>query len=155
MKRAFAALSLAMLACPAGAQISTLNDGYLVCPAEQTRLGVDVVHETCGTLSPPDFAATRFGSLEDLKAAEAARDAFRSDVDAYGQCVSDFITAYQQPGMPADSRAPDHAACAHSWAEDQATQAVREFGRACIDFSDRSMLDVTITPWSGACYPAS
>ena len=56
---------------------------------------------------------------------------------------------------PADSPAPDQAACAHSWAEDQATQAVRDFGKACVNFSNRSMMDRAIAPWSGDCYPSA
>ena len=51
--------------------------------------------------------------------------------------------------------APDQAACAHSWAEEQATQAVRDYGRACIAYSNRSMTDSSLTPWSGACYPTT
>lgn len=153
MMRALAALSLMLAAVPATAQTIAANDGYRVCPAEKTREGVSVVQDACGALERPDFAGAAFSTLAELETARARRDAFRSDVDAYGQCVSDFITAHQRPGMPADSKAPDQAACAHSWAEDQATEAVREFGRACIDFSNRSMTDARITPWDGACYP--
>ena len=153
MLRAFAAVSLVLIASPASARQVTASDDYRVCSAEKTAEGLEVVRSACGTFNKPDFSAAEFSSPEEVKAGEALRDLLRGEVWDYAQCVTKFITAYQQPGMPADSTAPDLAACAHSWAQDQATAVVREFGRACVDFSNRSMMDARITPWDGACYP--
>ena len=153
MLRLLAAVSFLLSALPASAQEIVANDGYRTCPAEKTQEGLDVVRSACGTFNAPDFSGAYFGSLEALKEAEALRDLFIGEVHDYGLCVTDFITAQQQPGMPADSHAPDQAACAHAWAEDQLTETVREFGRACIDFSNRSMRDARIAPWDGECYP--
>ena len=142
-----------LLAFSASAQEFQISNDYRVCPADRTREGISVVQGTCGDLERPDFSTSNFASLDELQAGETERDTFQARVSAYSACVTDFITAYQKPGMPADSMAPDQAACAHSWAQDQATETVREFGRACINFSNRSMMDARIEPWDGACYP--
>jgi hypothetical protein len=143
-----ALLALPMLAGQAAA------DTYRTCPAATTEQGRSIVSAACGALSAPDFTAASFTSPLDLDAARGERDAFLARVDAYAACVSDFIDRSRQPGMSADSLTPDQAACAHSWAEDQATEAVRTFGRACIDYANRSVMDARLTPWTGACYPS-
>lgn len=155
MKPVIAALSIATLALPATAQQFAANDGYRICPQTQTTKGRDVVAEQCGALQRPDFSAASFASLAELKDAELRRENFTRQVADYGVCVTAFINSYRRPGAPADSKAPDQAACAHSWAEDQATQVVREYGKACVAFSNRSMMDADITPWSGECYPSA
>lgn len=156
MKRSLSALLvLSTLATGvANAQQLVAADGYRTCPADQTTKGLRVVETACGTVDRPDFSTASFSGLSDLQEAESQRDAFATSVKEYGQCVTRFINSYRRPGADANSTAPDEAACAHSWAEDQITQTVMEFGRACVDFSNRSMTDRSIDPWSGACYPA-
>ncbi|MEO0816324.1 MAG: hypothetical protein AAFX86_03355 [Pseudomonadota bacterium] len=154
MKTAFAALTLTLFVGTATAQQYASADDYRTCPAAQTSEGLSVVESTCGKLTPPAFGSANFNSLFELERAEAARDAFTTQVAEYGNCVSRFIDSYRRPGADANSTAPDKAACAHSWAQDQIVQATRDYGRACIEFSNRSMVDATIEPWSGACYPA-
>ena len=145
MRIMLAALALASGPLTATAQQAIPSNGYRVCAPEQTMQGRTIVREACGDLVQPDFA----------EAAGEARETFLAEITAYAACVSGFIDAARQPGMPADSLAPDQAACAHSWAEEQATQAVRDYGRACIAYSNRSMMDSSLTPWSGACYPTA
>lgn len=154
MKRVLAAVILACGAGTATAQSLAAADSYRICPPAQTDEGRRVVAKACGMLQPPALGAASFANLDDLHAAEATRDAFNAKVEDYGRCVSRFIDSYRRPGADATSRAPDQAACAHSWAQDQLVQAVRAYGRACVDFSNRSMTDSTLSPWSGACYPA-
>jgi len=154
MRSLLSALALASLAAPCLAQVSTASDGYRVCAPEQTAQGRAIVRQACGDLVPPEAPAPYFTSLDALESARAVREAYVARITAYTACVSDFIETHHQPGAPATSLAPDQAACAHSWAEDEATQAVREFGRACIDFSNRTVMDSRLTPWSGECYPA-
>lgn len=154
MKSALATLTLTLFVGTAAAQQYASADGYRTCPPAQTTEGLSVVESTCGTLTPPTFSSASFNSLAELETAAAARDAFTTEVAEYGACVSRFIDSYRRPGADANSTAPDKAACAHSWAQDQIVQATRDYGRACIDFSNRSMVDRTIEPWSGACYPA-
>ncbi len=153
-----AALTLIPLitALPAAAQQFAANakQDYRVCPVAQTERGRAAVAAQCGDIVAPDFAGARFSSSADLEAARLKREAFASQVSTYGRCVTAFINSYRRPGAPADSTAPDEAACAHAWAEDQATQTVRTFGRACVDYSNRSMTDRKLTPWSGACFPS-
>jgi len=127
---------------------------YRTCPIDQTLEGIEVVQPACGTVERPNVP-TSYQSLADLRSAQSTRDRFRSQVANYGACVSDFIDDQRRPGADATSRAPDQAACAHAWAEQQATELVREVGYACIDFSNRSMTDKTIAPWSGDCFPTS
>ncbi|MCA8900993.1 MAG: hypothetical protein KDA53_07045 [Hyphomonas sp.] len=153
--RAILAAALALAALPASAQQFAAYDGYRVCQKAMTDAGIRVVAEACGVLKTPDFSGAEFSSLTDLESARDTREAFTQQVDTYGACVSAFIDSYRRPGAPADSPAPDQAACAHSWAEDQATQAVRDFGKACVNFSNRSMMDRAIAPWSGDCYPSA
>ncbi|MEO1405996.1 MAG: hypothetical protein AAFV54_05840 [Pseudomonadota bacterium] len=143
-----------LAALPVSAQQYASNE-YRVCPAAQTERGVSVVEATCGQIRRPDFVAMEIESLSDLRQAETQRDTFRTQVTEYGTCINAFINSYRRPGADATSTAPDEAACAHAWAEDQVTQSVMEFGRACIDFSNRSMTDRTIEPWSGSCYPTA
>ena len=154
MKIALAALAMTFATGTAAAQQFAAADGYRVCPQAQTIQGIDVVRQACGSLKPPSFSSASFSSLSELKAAEAEREAFEVKVAEYGSCVTSFINSYRRPGADANSQAPDQAACAHAWAQDQATEVVRDYGRACVDFSNRSMVDSSIEPWSGACYPA-
>ena len=154
MKFFFVAAALAVCALPATAQAYAANNGYRVCAPEQAAQGLSVVKETCGELQSPDFANVAFGSEAEVEAARIKREGFTTQVSTYNRCVTQFINSYRRPGAPADSTAPDQAACAHSWAEDQATQAVRDYGKACVDFSNRSMTDSKIAPWSGECYPS-
>lgn len=128
---------------------------YRVCTPEASAEGRWVVKDACGTLAIPDFTGVEFQSAEELEAGRILRDAFLREVATYSACVTDFITTSQQPGMPADSTDPDKAACAHSWAEDQATMAVRGFGQACVDYANRSVMDIRVKPYDGPCYPAA
>lgn len=155
MKYVLAAAAMLVMTAPATAQQIAANNGYLVCPAAQTQTGKSVVAAQCGDLQAPDFANARFNSLSEMEAAQANRDQFTRSVAEYGTCVSGFIRSFQVPGAAADSTEPDQAACAHSWAEDQATKAVRDFGKACIDFSNRSMTTSSIEPWAGDCHPTA
>lgn len=152
MKSALFALLL-LCAAPAATAQPIAAEDYRTCPLQETERGVSVVESACGTLTPPDFTSGEINSLDDLQSAAQRRDAFARDVSVYGTCISQFINAYRRPGADATSTAPDEAACAHAWAEDQATQSVKNYGRACVDFSNRSMIDTTIEPWSGQCYP--
>ncbi len=155
MKIAFAAAALVFVAGSATAQQYAANEAYMVCPAAQTNEGLRVVEDACGVLKAPTFDKAGFSSLAELESARTTRESFTAKVDEYGQCVTQFINSYRRPGADANSKAPDQAACAHSWAEDQATKAVRDYGRACVAFSNRSMTDSTIKPWSGECYPSA
>lgn len=156
MKRTlFAFAVVAALVSSASAQQYAAYEGYRVCTPAATNQGLEVVREQCGSLQAPNFAAVSISSESELKAYEAQREQFRSDVKVYGQCITQLINSYRRPGAPADSKVPDQAACAHSWAEDQATQSVRTFGKACIDFSNRSMMSPEIKPYDGACYPTA
>ncbi len=154
MKTTLAALVFSVSAMSASAQQYAASQDFMTCPQSQTDEGLDVVKAACGSISRPNFSTLNIMTLSDLEAAQLQREAFNARVDEYGACITQFINSYRRPGAPADSKAPDQAACAHAWAEDQATQSVREFGRACIAFSDRSMIDRSIEPWSGACYPS-
>jgi len=152
MKSAFAAILFISGAASASAQVYAAND-YRTCPQPQTQKGLTVVESACGTLTRPNFTPGTLHSLADLQKAQAERDGFNTSVADYGVCITKFINSYRRPGADATSTAPDEAACAHAWAEDQATEVVREYGRACIEFSNRSMTDTSIDPWSGECYP--
>lgn len=154
MRIFLATLTVAALAAPGSAQQYAASDGYRVCAAAQTEQGRDIVRQACGDIARPGFDTASFASLAELETARAARETYIRGINAYTACVSDFIDAQRRPGSPADSLAPDQAACAHSWAEEQATVAVRTYGRACVDFSNRSMTDSSLTPWSGECYPS-
>jgi len=153
MKTAILALALSVSGPLATAQQIAAANGYTTCPEEQTSDGLEVVKTECGSLSAPDFSNMSISSLSDLQAAMAKRDGFRADVKSYGVCVTKFIDSYRRPGADATSKAPDQAACAHAWAEDQSTQIVRDFGKACIDFSNKTMMDSSIPDYLGNdCY---
>lgn len=155
MKKTLVAAALTLsLACAASAQQYAANEGYRVCAPSATTQGIEVVKDQCGSVRAPNFTAITIASEAQLMSLEAEREAFRSEVKAYGQCISQLINSYRRPGMPADSQVPDQAACAHSWAEDQATKIVRDFGKACIDYADRSIMDSSLKPFDGACYPS-
>lgn len=153
MRSLLSALVFAALAAPCLAQGSDASDDYLVCAPEQTAQGRAIVRQACGDLDVPEAFAPYFTSLDELESARAIREAYRARIIDYAACVSDFIESHHQPGTSPASLAPDQAACAHSWAENEATQAMREFGRACVDFSNRTVMDSRLTPWSGECYP--
>jgi len=153
MKTAIFALAFAVSAPFAMAQQVAAANGYTTCPASQTTDGLDVVKTQCGSLSTPDFANMSISNMTELRAAMAKRDGFRTDVKSYGVCVTQFINSYRRPGADANSTAPDQAACAHAWAEDQSTQIVRDFGKACIDFSNKTMMDIDLPDYLGNdCY---
>lgn len=153
MRTAFAVAILISIAGNGAAQQYASNV-YTVCPANQTEQGRQVVEATCGEITRPRIVQGSINSLTDLQSAQAKRDAFTQQVTDYGVCITNFINSYRRPGADATSTAPDEAACAHAWAEDQVTQSVMEYGQACIEFSNRSMTDTSIEPWSGACYPS-
>lgn len=156
MKKLILALAVSgAIAAPASAQQYAANDGYRVCVPAATNAGIEAARQSCGTVLAPNFAGLAINSENELKQLESRRDGFRTEVKAYGQCVTQLINSYRRPGAPADSQVPDQAACAHSWAEDQATQIVRDFGKACIDYSNRSMMSPDLPPYDGACYPTA
>lgn len=155
MKSLILAFALLGAAMPAMAQQYAANDEYRVCAPAATNAGVEAARTACGVVLAPDFSALQINSESELKSFETRRDGFRTEVDAYGQCVTQLINSYRRPGAPADSPVPDQAACAHSWASDQATQVVRQFGKACIDYSNRSMMSPDLPPYDGACYPSA
>lgn len=153
MKTAFFALALAVSAPMATAQQIAAADGYTTCPASATTDGLEVVKDKCGALSTPDFANMSITNMTELRTAMAKRDGFRTDVKDYGVCVTNFINSYRRPGADANSKAPDQAACAHAWAEDQSTQIVRDFGKACIEYSNKTMMDSDLEDYLGNdCY---
>lgn len=151
MKLALTALAFA-IALPASAQQFASAGEYRTCSPAQTRTGIEAVSQTCGTLTKPVIPA-QFSSFAELQRALETRRVFRAEVQAYGQCVTDFINSYRRPGADANSTKPDEAACAHAWSQDAVTQTVMEVGRACIDYSDRSMMDSNLAVYDGACYP--
>lgn len=156
MQKTLAALALTVaFTASATAQQYAAQTEYRICAPAATSQGIKVVRAQCGSLTAPNFSAVQIGSEGQLKSLESQRETFRADVKAYGQCITQLINSYRRPGAPADSLVPDQAACAHSWAEDQATQTVRAFGKACIDYSNRSMMSPAIKPYDGACYPSS
>lgn len=151
-----AAIALTVsLTLSAHAQTYASNDGYRVCAPDATEQGIDAAAMRCGTVKAPDFTGVSIDSTLQLKSMEAEREAFRTDVAVYGQCITQLINSYRRPGAPADSNVPDQAACAHSWAQDQATKVVRDFGKACIDYSNRSVMDSNLDAYTGACYPSA
>ena len=153
MKTAIFALTFALSAPLATAQHIASADGYTTCPAQATTDGIEVVKTECGSLTSPDFSNVTISNITELRTAMAERDGFRSDVKAYGVCVTQFINSYRRPGADANSKAPDQAACAQAWAEDQSTKIVRDFGKACINFSNKSMTDAAIEDYLGNdCY---
>ena len=128
-------------------------DQYRTCPFNQTQIGIETVRESCGSLTKPDFDVEGQTSLSDLKTLQRQRDRFRDDVRDYGQCVTAFINTYRRPGADANSTAPDEAACAHAWAEEQLTESIREFGRSCYAFNDDANIHGK-PAFNGSCYPS-
>lgn len=156
MKKTLACLVLGFtLLGAANAQVMASADGYRVCSPEATQTGIQVASEQCGSLKTPNFSNLQIDSRGQLQSYAAQRETFRDEVSEYGQCITQLINSYRRPGMPADSLVPDQAACAHSWAQDQATQAVRSFGQACVDYSNRSVMDSSLEIYDGACYPVA
>ncbi|MDJ0919631.1 MAG: hypothetical protein QNI84_00770 [Henriciella sp.] len=155
MKTLIFAFALLGAAGTASAQQYAASDGYRVCATAATTAGIEAARAACGAVTAPDFSTLQINSESELKTLEQRRDGFRVEVQSYGQCVTQLINSYRRPGAPADSPVPDQAACAHSWAEDQATQIVRQFGKACIDYSNRSMMSPDLPPYDGACYPSA
>ena len=141
------------LAMTASAQVTDAGE-YRVCPYAMTQQGLRTVEGSCALPTRPDFFGAQYGSSQELEAGRARLNAYEIGIATYGACVSDYISAASRPGQPGDSDAPNKAACAHSWAESQLTDAIVEFGEACIDFSNRSMVDPRIQPWDGACFKA-
>lgn len=139
----------------ANAQVMASADGYRVCSQDATQTGIKVSAEVCGTIKAPDFSNLTIQSRSELQSLALQRDTFRRDVATYGQCITQLINSYRRPGAPADSLVPDQAACAHSWAQDQATQVVRAYGKACIDYSNRSMIDADLEIYDGSCHPTA
>lgn len=148
-------LLLTLFGFGAHAQTYAANEGYRVCPTDITQIGRDVVRETCGSLIQPNFSGIQFTSIDELQQALSRRDEFQSQASVYSDCVNRFVESFRRPGAPADSKAPDQAACAHSWAQDQATNNVREFGKACITYADRSLIDNSMEVYDGQCYLAA
>jgi len=154
MRRAIAA-ALLMTGLTAGADPVQPAGDFRVCTAEASQRGLSVVAEACGLLAVPDFSGVQFQSADDLATGTAMRDAFLGEVAAYGQCVSELITSRLENDDVADGFDANAAACAHAWAEDQATQVVRSYGQACIAYADRSIIDIRLTPYEGPCYPVA
>jgi len=154
MKCTIAALILATT-CAAGAsaQQYASNEGYRVCSPAANQQGLKVASDSCGRLTAPNFSTINITSESDLRTLLVQRDTFRAEVKEYGQCVTQLINSFRRPGAPADSTVPDEAACAHSWAQDQQSKVVREFGSACNDYSNRSAMDSNIEFYDGRdCY---
>lgn len=140
-------------ALPAAAEPVQAAGDYRTCAPEHSEAGRGLVAKSCGTLAVPDFTGVEFQSAGEMDDARSLRDGFLLGVKVYGRCVSDFITAQQQPGVSADSPAADQAACAHSWAEAKATEVIRGFGQACIAYANRSVMDMRLPVYEGPCYP--
>ena len=149
------AVSCLLAALPAAADPVEAAGNYRTCAPEISELGRGLVAKTCGTLAVPDFSNVEFQSAGEMEDARSLRDGFLLGVRVYGRCVSDFIAAQQQPGVSAGSHAADEAACAHSWAEDKATEVIRSFGQSCIVFADRSVMDMRLPVYDGPCYPVA
>jgi hypothetical protein len=141
-----------LTALPATAEPVEAAGDYRTCAPGISEQGRGLVAKTCGTLAVPDFSGVEFQSAGEMEDARSLRDGFLLGVKVYGRCVSDFITARQQPGASAGPEA-DQAACAHSWAEDKATEATRSFGQACIAYANRSVMDIRLPVYEGPCYP--
>ena len=141
-----------LTALPAAAEPVQAAGDYRTCAPETSEAGRGLVAKSCGTLAVPDFTGVEFQSAGEMEDARSLRDGFLLGVKVYGRCVSDFISARQQPGEPAGLEA-DQAACAHSWAEDKATDVIRGFGQACIAYANRSVMDMRLPAYDGPCYP--
>lgn len=145
-------LTFAVTATLCLSPLSAAAEDYRVCPPSQTATGIETVKEQCGDISKPDFGIEGQTTLGDIQTMKAERDAFRQDVVEYGKCVTAFINSYRRPGADASSTAPDEAACAHAWAEDQVTESIREFGRTCYAFNDAALVKGE-QGFTGSCYP--
>jgi len=100
MKRTIVALALtAALTATATAQQYAANEGYRVCAPAATQQGITAASENCGTVKAPDFSAVQIGSASQLQSFETERETFRSDVKAYGQCITQLINSYRRPGV--------------------------------------------------------
>lgn len=149
----FATLAICLLAAqPAAAEPVQAAGGYRTCAPETSEAGRGLVAKSCGTLAVPDFSGVEFQSAGEMEDARSLRDGFLLGVKVYGRCVSDYIATRQEPGVPAGPEA-DQAACAHSWAEDKATEVTRSFGQACIAYANRSVMDIRLPVYDGSCYP--
>ncbi len=147
-------------ALPAAADPVQAAGDYRTCAPEISEQGRGLVAKTCGTLAVPDFSGVEFQSPGEMEEARSLRDGYLLGMKVYGRCVSDFILARQQPDASADSGAADspaadQAACAHSWAEDKATDVIRSFGQACIAYANRSVMDMRLPVYEGPCYPVA
>lgn len=151
VRTAFVALALTVYSAAAAGSASA--DGYRMCPKNQTAVGIKTVRPVCGSLKKPNFRIEGQATLADITTLQRQRDEFRADVKAYGQCVTQFINSYRRPGADANSTAPDEAACAHAWAEEQLTESIREFGRSCYAFNDRANIKGAPS-FKGSCYPS-
>ena len=147
-----AGLTLLAMTSVCVSSLAASAEDYRVCPFKQTEIGIETVKEKCGDISRPEFEVEGQTTLEDIKTMQAKRDAFQAEVKAYGQCVTSFINSYRRPGADASSTAPDEAACAHAWAEDQVTESIREFGRTCFAFNDTALMKGE-PGFEGSCYP--
>ena len=142
-----------LTALPAVAEPVQAAGDYRTCAPEISEAGRGLVAKTCGTLAVPDFSGVEFQSAGEMEDARSLRDGFLLGVKVYGRCVSEFIMAQQQSDTSAGSQAADKAACAHAWAEDKATEAIRGFGQACIAYANRSVMDMRLPVYEGPCYP--
>jgi hypothetical protein len=138
-----------LTALPAAAEPVQAAGDYRTCAPEASQAGRGLVAKSCGTLAVPDFSGVEFQSAGEMEDARSLRDGFLLGVKVYGRCVSDFITAQ----VSAEGPAADQAACAHSWAEDKATEVIRGFGQACIAYANRSVMDMRLPVYEGPCYP--
>lgn len=138
-----------LTALPAAAEPVQAAGHYRTCAPEISETGRGLVAKSCGTLAVPDFSGVEFQSAGEMDDARSLRDGFLLGVKVYGRCVSDFIAAEASAG----SAAADQAACAHSWAEDKATDVIRSFGQACIAYANRSVMDMRLPVYDGPCYP--
>ncbi len=149
-----AALAICCLtALPAVAEPVAPAGDYRICAPGMSEAGRGLVAKTCGTLAVPDFSGVEFQSAGEMEDARSLRDGLLLGVKVYGRCVSDFIMAQQQSDASAGSQAADKAACAHAWAEDKATEAIRGFGQTCIAYANRSVMDMRLPVYEGPCFP--
>lgn len=147
-------IGMLMTASSATAQQMASAEDYRVCPPSQTQTGLETVRQQCGSLSAPDMKVDGIASLDQIASLSTKKDSFQSEVSAYGACVTSFINSYRRPGADANSTAPDEAACAHAWAEDQLTKANREFMFTCIAYQDQAAIKGE-PEFQGSCYPYS
>ena len=153
MKAGFVFLAVVLSASTATAQQQHASyDAYVTCPLSQTRTGLETVRNTCGSVSKPNISLSPDATLGELLELKEERDAFQTQVNEYGSCVTGFINSYRRPGGDANSSAPDEAACAHAWAEDQLTETLREFTHTCFDYNNRAVVSGG-EAYEGSCTP--